>query len=130
MAFVYQRIIFDNDIQYPAEWALPPRVYAFIETDPNVPGVGNKYAFVINYLAGLSPFQVDARIKIYYINRETERLDYLTTTLLSATYGKTVDQVAGMFVPLPEVVIPEGSDLPIVGFGDFNNDFNNDFLIS
>lgn len=130
MAFVYQRLIFDNDIQYINEWKLPPSVYAFIETDPNVEGVGNKYAFVINYITGTSNFQSDARIKIYYINRDTERLDYLTTVLLSATYGKTVEQVAGMFVPFVPVLEPVDNDAPVEGFGDFNDDFNNDFLIS
>jgi hypothetical protein len=129
MSFIFERLTFNNDIQYPSEWELPPLLYSFIQTDPNVPPIGNKYAFVVNYISGTAPIQTDARIQIFYINRTTERLDYLTTTLLSAAYGKTVDEVAGVFVPEAELVIVD-NDVPIVGFGDFNNDFNNDFLIS
>lgn len=124
--FIFTRVTFDNDINLPQEYMLPRRVYQFIETDPNVPGIGNKYAFVINYISGLGTILTDAQIKIYFINRVTQKLDYLTTVLLSATFGKTVNEVAGVFVTEQGVVIP---DVPGTG-GDFNNDFNNDFLIS
>ena len=104
--FVYTRVTLENSLNLPQEFHLTKRVYAFFQTDPYVPDVGNKYAFVVNYLAGVGAVQADARIKIYFINRTEKKLNYLTTVFLSQVSGMTVEQVAGKFVSPTQNITP------------------------